>query len=99
MGVGSRHEWSHLQQQIGGHYGARQTGARNPPVDPDHRGEFIRPAASKSTPGADRAGLQKQIGIRIAPALGRPVEAAERRLDPLETTELGVPRAQIEGRS
>ena len=53
--------------------------------------------ASKSTPGADRAGLQKQIGIRSArwAALLKQLSGAST----LETTELGVPRAQIEGRS
>jgi hypothetical protein len=54
--------------------------------------------ASKSTPGADRAGLQRQIAIRSAQWAGllKKLSGAST----LETTELGVvPRAQAEARS
>lgn len=52
--------------------------------------------ASKSTSGADRAGLQRQIGIRSArwAALLKQLGGAST----LETTESGVPRAQAEAR-
>jgi hypothetical protein len=50
--------------------------------------------ASKSTPGADRAGLQRQIAIRSAQWAGllKKLSGAST----LETTELGVSRAQDE---
>ncbi len=52
--------------------------------------------ASRSTPGADRAGLQRQIGIRSArwAALLKQLSGASTQ----ETTEPGVPRAQVEAR-
>jgi hypothetical protein len=53
--------------------------------------------ASRSTPGADRAGLQRQIGIRSAQWAGllKKLSGAST----LETTEPGVSRAQAEAHS